>query len=86
MSSSSFSWVPKHDNNAQLRMFIKAAPDTRKLVQGSMDRSRKLQKLPCHYNMSVPSTQRSVHCHVMRSTLKFLPNVNANFDMRDAAA
>ena len=71
-TSSSFLWVPKHDNNAQVRMFIKEAPDTRKLVQGRMDRSRKLQKLPCHYNMSVPSTQRSVHCYVMRSMLKFL--------------
>ena len=33
-TSSSFSWVPKHDNNAQVRMFIKEAPVPQGLLKG----------------------------------------------------
>ena len=33
-TSSSFSWVPTHDNNAQLRMFIKEAPVSQGLLKG----------------------------------------------------
>ena len=34
LSSSSFSWVPKHDNNAHVRIFVKEAPVSQGLLKG----------------------------------------------------
>ena len=33
-TSSSFSWVPKHDNNAHMRIFVKEAPVSQRLLKG----------------------------------------------------
>ena len=65
MSSSSFSWVPKHDNNAQLRMFIKEAPDTRKLVQeqhGSFQKAAETT-MSLQYVCTFHTTVSSLSCY-----------------------
>ena len=95
LTSLSFSWVPKHDNNAHMRIFFKEAPVSQGLVKGF--RHYKTGPGQAGSSQKAAETTMSlqyVHTFqtivnslcVLRSILKLPPNVNANFDVRDAAA